>query len=418
MIAATERDVKGSEDWKQFLEIKADEFNALCLLGIFQLTEGGYSLDFVGFIRTSTNLIVVNPPSATGGFTPRLLRACLHRYFIDSRGRYPIEFGLKRMVWSDTQVFVEMDAAQVLIRFLTQHGTYAQTTRVKTKRGRIDWRRTLRGAAVHSSSGIFFPDMSYSRLSSQPTILTYLQLRLANEAIKKYGAFLTRPACLGDQLQEDARFIDIERTESRLRLAALVTAERHLVFRTDVIEMLNAMLVLLTMPAEQNVGPESMKLYGSIAFEYVWEELCRSLLGDEALLHEALAQPVWRLNAETFERGLQRPDIMFSRSGHIVIADAKYYPLMPRTLPGTQDVAKQLVYALSLKGYERDQIISVFVFPGGEKRFEQIGAVSLRRDRYSVGSIGVWKLNFLLAAQQYAARSSADRDSFRDALVT
>jgi hypothetical protein len=420
VITLREGDVRRDDDaWLNFLQEDRATYERLLALRVLRpLDSGAVRWSFVGFLRTPKNLICSVPGAPKGDTIEfRVLRACLYRYFSESISRRPQTDEVINLFWRDSSAFAEIDAALTLVRFFADNGPFVTLRRQEARRGKLDWRRTMHTTAFVGTTGPFYPRLRFSRLVETATEITKVQLSLISEMLVKYRPVLDRPPGLADAIRQYGVFTTDQLQSEASRLNSIILAERTVTFRSDAMVMLDIMRFLLGVTTGGLIGSLALNLYGSSAFEYVWEDVCRDAVGDDAAIHSELAQPVWHFDSpsQSFPGGPQRPDIMFCDQQTLVIADAKYYFPVPPSVPGWQDIAKQLTYARSTEHTTRD-IASLFMFPGDQDGLQRIGAVSVSSSSSSVGSVDVWKLGFVEAVKSYALRSAPHRQAFRVAL--
>lgn len=372
---------------------------------------------YVGFIKTSTDLIVIVPKVVNRDWEDWLLiRRVLSRYFATSSLRKPIITSLEDLDWRDERVFNELDSATTLLRFFVEHGPYRVSKRRRSTGGAIDWGQTLRSAPVQSDSGPVYVDLVMVRRHHEANEITSLILGFLKYLLDKYPV-LPSPTTLPDVTQKYGAVEYEQILENREYFTTVVRSERAITFQTDQIVLLETLLSLLSID-EGTTGRDLYSLFGVNKFEKVWEDVCRdSIGGDDESLRNQLAKPVWVWsNYLPTVADRQNPDVLSSVEGKILIVDAKYYfPVPPQTTPWG-DIAKQLVYAQSIPA-NGAEIVNVFVFPGLCDSFEVAGYLDVRNDVHVVGKIDLWRLDFTSSLIRYAYKSGK-YSSFISALAT
>ncbi len=121
--------------------------------------------------------------------------------------------------------------------------------------------------------------------------------------------------------------------------------------------------LLLVYYSSADAAPASpVSLYGTTAFQLVWEDMCRFVVGvDDSQL--SMSNPVYNIvGGVRRPTEPQRPDLVFRTETHAYILDAKYYPNFPKTIPQLEDVRKQFYYGLSSSEAITPRL--AFLFPG------------------------------------------------------
>lgn len=165
---------------------------------------------------------------------------------------------------------------------------------------------------------------------------------------------------------------------------------------------------------------DSPRLYGTTAFQYVWEDICISMtagIGD-LVSHKSLAsQPAYILNTSSVQTDGQRPDIVRVSCGNVYILDAKWYDVGRGDKPGAPDIIKQLCYQLSV-GEEHAVACNAFLCPTShdQNNVASLGAAQMMRDgdidhRFpSVTLIGIpWKIAIAAYARSNDGREMQEQ---------
>lgn len=373
VLVAIEGEVKKDEEWAKYLAIEETDVTGLinrCVL--VQQHDGKFRLDFVGILIFRRNVVLAAPkywPAEEKSFS-RIL-GILRVYFSRSGRRRPVgdEHGML-IEYKDEAAFREFDALITLLSWYKDHGVYrCQRRQHGTSSGRPDWVRTLaKSIPIISAGSVVYPSpISISRQGFTNEI-SALQLCLLKALLDKYEVTVPHAVendfhALASELAQHP-FSDT----GRFYYLAKLEKERHEVFRTDTLALLDLMIELLR-EMECLAGHPLVQLYGTNAFYSVWEDACRYFLcpgGDDGAIK--LAQPRWSvyengLFKQPFDGGHQRPDILTLHRGQLAIFDAKYYYPFPGSHPQWQDIVKQLYYRESITSHTDHPRINAFLFP-------------------------------------------------------
>lgn len=154
---------------------------------------------------------------------------------------------------------------------------------------------------------------------------------------------------------------------------------------------------------------QSLHIYGTTAFEHVWEAVCAESLGNQlhtpltelplsveqvstysshdATLMEIIKKPVWHLSdIQPFAgAGTLKPDMVtfckYNNELYFIIFDAKYYTFFTSAgkLPGIEDIDKQYLYHLAFKKFLNTcgicNIRNIFLLPTEGQEIEYKGYV-------------------------------------------
>ena len=181
----------------------------------------------------------------------------------------------------------------------------------------------------------------------------------------------------------------------------------------------------------ESLAAEPLRLYGTTAFEAVWEAVCAKAFGNQLKtplkklplpsglsyayqpkahlpLIGLIEKPKWRLeDAKPFEgNGTLIPDIaaFYQHEGETVftILDAKYYSYSPSAdrLPGIGDINKQYLYELAFKPFLEahgiTRVKNIFLMPTEGAELEHEGYVELEMLR----SLGLENIQIVLVPAQ------------------
>ncbi len=391
--------------------LNGDSIESLARLKILDVTDTRTYWRFVGFIRTTADLIAVVPKPIEADYKGvALMRSALNRYFNSGATRVPQRIAVEDLFWRDDRALQELDGASTLLRAFLDHGPYRAPSTQVARRGAVDWRRTLRGTPIHAANGSIYRELWRSRHGRDTNDVTRVLLGMLTWLLAKYP-ILKEPHGLADAIAECGAYSHDEIARRRQLFASLIRAERAVTYRTDQIAVLEVALALISDDRSLR-GREAFALFGTRAFEYIWEDACREAMGgDDGGLRSTLAMPEWNWtnHAPTTGEG-QRPDVIQQFGETVFVVDAKYYFPVPPVMTPWQDIAKQLIYAQSLPIGSDNRLRNAFVFPAAREPVEKLGEVSVDSAKEHVGKIELWSLNAWTALLRYSKRLGADSD--------
>lgn len=233
--------------------------------------------------------------------------------------------------------------------------------------GAIDWRKTILSVKplVSNQGRFIYPSFSVRRRNNQ--------LDSALEQIHEYCLHRAL-AAIGwlypNLLLHPARLQSVSSLHERLVVTALSQT-----FNDRDRLLLVSMLNIIRHSGSFNIE-RSWKL-GTDRFEYVWEGMIDAAFGIPSR-QEFFPGARWSLFDDKYvETAKLQPDTVMDigRDRGIIILDAKYYRYCstsnPRDLPGTESIAKQIVYGdyasniiPKMRGWTGSTIFNAFVLPG------------------------------------------------------
>lgn len=164
------------------------------------------------------------------------------------------------------------------------------------------------------------------------------------------------------------------------------------------------------------------KLYGTKNFEYVWEDICSSLVQSEyGILSKYIPRPEWFDSCEGIIRTRPRnskpiPDILFTSNDFLHIVDAKDYDIQT-SRPGLHDLWKQFYYAISIKEavkYHKLKITNSIFFPWHNsinerrviQRFSEIFSTYQNQPLNNLSKINAYLIDIVSAMISYVNKKS------------
>ena len=388
-----EGDLLAASSWLRKVGIELEEFHSLASRGVFQKTrsarrekETEYRLDFVGLMAVGDRHIVSMPKilNVTHDDVDRSLVieiiACISKYLsgsIHSKRSEEVDISC---LFSGDEIGRSVDLLNSVIEWTSSYGihTEEQEEYIQSGIGDVDWEKTIEiSIPVIKHGKIFYVDVigreNIPVISSlgyvQSSILVYLYDNLqpiSNILFKEKGYYIienARNISKGSQVEQG----DLYNIQNRYNR----DHERLLV------EAISKWMESGEIYTEKSLVSE---LYGTTRFEYIWEDVCRSVVSKTGVIlehAEIASQPRYILKDYTKKMSPQRPDIIVGRGGDIMIYDAKWYDISAYRYPGTSDIGKQQMYEKSINPY-LNTLYNVFLLPHeGSTSVEYYGHIDM-----------------------------------------
>jgi hypothetical protein len=417
---AREGEIHDRAAWQERLALSGNEFDELASLQVFTASADKWRLQLVGSVFLKRGAFACLPaalphpdiePRVHVEQTANVLRqyqsrSAARRVSMDRLGSTPTFNAANR------RAFRQVEALLGLIDFTGQYGFHteaAETTR-QSESAPVDWSKTVQRCMptkVGHSFAYFEPQTRgavplTSRLGvSQAATL----IRLTGRYLEVLPGTLAPAHDLVDQAQEVV--------QNNVHLQLLAT-RRDLLDAFDATNLdhekeLAALLLASNLEDDtRSAGDEGIGVLGTIAFEQVWEDMCRVALGaDDELAGFELSNPhLALLDGRDVLIRPQRPDTAFRHDEQIYIVDAKYYPTFPQSIPGLEDLRKQVFYVASARGgTPKTALCFPGTTPGG---IQKVGESTFRFQDGSVdtrfGSVKLLKLDWQIAVGCYLSR--------------
>lgn len=249
------------------------------------------------------------------------------------------------------------------------NGLFRERERVRSRNyGTPDWKRTFsRGTAlVDVKGGVVFENVFTTRtLDNSDNLISQIQAAVLSEIISSHSWWVDGLSGRAPELRA-ARYPSAPRTIWPLQLDALLSQ----LYSSRSILLANCLAYYIRNSRRTSAGHF---VFGVEDFHWVWEAMLREvLMGVEAGWNERLPRAFYHRdgssNVGLMDRSRSmRTDIVLREEGGYVIVDAKYYDAISEgSVPGWPDIAKQMIYEISLRSVVGPDIgvKSVFVFPG------------------------------------------------------
>lgn len=412
-------------EWQLRLGVGQAELSHLVDCRILRQVESGpFTLSFVGIVVFANGLLFAQPKFGDESSfdlvaTLRILRA----YFARSTSRRPSVDIQRDPEFGNSDVLREFDALAGLQDWFFAHGLYRREQAITGARGRPHWVKTVAKApALVMQGAVVYPTTVAERREGVLNDISSLQASTLMLLLSRYGLPVpaaVRNAGLAAGSAIDRWPLDVDtRNYYERRLAT----EQRSVYRSDTLRLFKTLRELLSTRLAQPLGLP--QIYGTTAFYSVWEDACRTGLGQDIPADSvaSIAQPTWSFytstGAKTQISQSQVPDLVVMRNGWAVILDAKYYYPFPRSRPGGPDIVKQLYYAESLT-HTAEKILSVFILPKpGATTPQLLGYATIELAKRSFDRVEAWGIDPRALLIEYPTVSTSRSNALIDAILT
>lgn len=346
--------------WLKKFDCSTAEFDELIDRGIFEHTPNGHwRLKFVGSLVLRHNAWFCVPSVAAPEFlsTPTepkgllLLIRVLERYAKRSIDRAAGHDQLGTHLSTSEYAASPMRELELLLSLFEWTSTYGFHTNDVEHRATgtnrpIRWSDTINSTLPSHlrTSTVYFEPSSVSVLKS-PSIIGILQARVIERLLKKYHTVMRSLSDVSLDLVEEATTI------AQVPLPAYDLYE--LLHATNLDHEKELLVVLLALASIENAKyarDKKITLYGTTAFELVWEDMCRVVFTTSSPDSKPFSNPKYHLIDDPAGISVagQRPDVLYQHGSLVMVFDAKYYARFPHSRPGLEDVRKQIFYSMSL----------------------------------------------------------------------
>lgn len=363
-------------DWAKKLNCTREELEELLSLGI--LTESGQNLKltFVGIFVLSRGAWYCRPKIFQKGIDMPLVKeidllsSTLKRYESRSDIRKAYKCEIYDAVASqvhDDSVIKEIEILLSLIDWTLSFGFHSSVDiyRQIGSGFSIDWSITVNSSLpLFNKKSVIYHDPVWVIGNKNRTYLSILQAKALCDLYDKYEPLSSLTLGIDKNIIEEARTL-IEEYDSDIDLSNYLWTCYNSTNKDHDKELISTLISHYVDKLSFLQTQKPIRLFGTRAFNLVWEDMCRYALSN-GYENSELSNPIYRLGAIKIVANQQRPDVIFKWHNKIYIVDAKYYTNIPYSLPGTEDVTKQIMYGLSHKA-NIDSICLAFLMPRVQK---------------------------------------------------
>jgi hypothetical protein len=420
IVEAVEGTVLSAEQWRDKLSCTPSDLDRLIAEGALRAQpDGALRLRLVGVALTADSVLVSRPAVHWAICEKSLSQYVRHLGVL--LGVYR-ERSLRRGVSLDSihrcvhdhrrahQAARAIELFEILLAMTAEYGFHEVESRERANEeyGRIDWHGTIaRSVAMHGRRGVVYPNPRTHAVCSRVSDLGILQALALQECGRRFGRLLHDADPNAVNVLEQADAIVYEYVGANRRLGIVADAEQSIGYRDHEKELLAAARACFEGLDYARGSDAIASLWGTTAFNLVWEDVCRFAAGCTAPPESERSEPVYKLHALTIATDTQRPDLVFEEQGVLFICDAKYYPRFPDTVPGLEDVRKQLFYGLSSHA---DSVTLCFLLPGrADSIVQRVGSVHMQcsgRVDTRFGKVHCLLLDWEAVCSLYAGRTT------------
>lgn len=245
-----------------------------------------------------------------------------------------------------------------IVSDFAEHGEYRDEHQLEQVNGpgRHMWSHTINKklALIQHESPIYTDIITRQRTREHNNPITLLHRRIVSECYASLAQFgLTELLDLPANSVEES---PAPENNSEDYLLYLVESELSRQFDSRRRHILNLLKAYLSSQSSRQQDSEPEYAFGCSSFHMLWEDACRTVLGEDISGQLQIKSPVWSMKQQVHEAPASLiPDMIFSTEHGTWIMDAKYYlPLpgragnLPLGLPGTSDITKQFLYQQAL----------------------------------------------------------------------
>lgn len=271
---------------------------------------------------------------------------------------------------------------------------------------------------LHSQNSVLYADPVTRKPVSKTSELAEIQAFALLDYRQKLGGFADVITPHLDELWEEcATILANGRVHMRADMMSVVLHDfGEASNRDEDVELLRFLWAWYSDDWSTGVGVFS---YGMTSFHTVWEEMCRSAMQGFGVPADHIAvasQPKYQLDGSELSLAAQRPDILRMAEGaKLLLADAKWYSIDEKSLPGTPDVIKQFNYQISVDP-AFPVLINCLLFPSeGASEWADVGLLQMHFDgkpdpRFP--TVRLVSLEWRRLAELYIARETLPSDFY------
>lgn len=365
------------EEWHEILNCEPQTVLKLIDHGVLVRRDKLWRLEFVGTIVLPRSAWISIPAAAANAqkssqgslFSLERLLRVLEEYGNRSKSRKTLTDKLTNYLSLSEKALSplrELDLLSSLIDWTSSHGFHtAETERAsKTFSDPIDWPRTFsQSLAISSPSGLVFDDPARSRTVKHLSSLAIEQAKVISRLIYKYRDVASLTVRFSADLEAEANDLVMPFGEVEDLLLSDLQEAYQATNRDHDKDLISLLIAYQDIQMANNASTPSISLFGTTAFELVWEDICRHLCEGRPISEAQLSRTAYDLEAANSIRWVdsQRPDIVIIENEHTILLDAKYYAKFPQQLPGLEDVRKQIFYQLTLPPEKKG--LTAFLIP-------------------------------------------------------
>lgn len=317
------------------------------------LGNGEYAFSYVGMLCHRGHLVYVLPKYVTSDASSEAMKplfAQLLRVIHTYKTKHEYEL---QSAHSEQHSDSYLARLVTLLADYAENGEYRDDEQVTSLNspGRIMWNLTINATTPFMQDGepVYVDTYNRHLVDAEDHFITRLHRVVVKECchiLQKFGLVELLNLPMVDAMEEDAEELGepqylLHRVESELG-CQFDSRRRHI---------LHLLRDYLQNRHYNSPSPDDTYTYGSSSFHAVWEDVCRSTLGEDVQKKFTIKPPEWKLDSKDTgpDQSLQLDMLFLDDMGRAYVMDAKYYVPYKvsgsvRGLPGVGDVTKQFLY--------------------------------------------------------------------------
>lgn len=238
-----------------------------------------------------------------------------------------------------------------------KNGLYNVTEKkyVQSQKGKINWKRTFKTKPIFSEDEIVFLNPIVEQKTKIDNIITLIHAICVNESIKKIGWLL------GDI----PHVIINEKKYDKYYYLSILNQELLKSFNDRKKTLLKHLINILDKKSE-NETPDRVNNLLTNKYNIAWEKMIDYVFGNVLDKSKYFPEIKWHIRGFKNPSPSMRPDTIIDKNDTTFILDAKYYKfgvIENGTLPGVEDVDKQITYGeYNYRKYNKE-IYNAFIMP-------------------------------------------------------
>lgn len=235
---------------------------------------------------------------------------------------------------------------------------------IVSQKGKINWKRTFSTKPYYSEDEIVYLNPVVEYNSRMDNVITDIHGICINICIKKIGWLF------GDFKKLEQYDSDIPDNIRKIYVDIL-RKELSISFNDKKKTLINHLIrVVSEKTSEDNNDIVNNMLVKN--YYYAWEVMIKKVFGNDDNLEKYFPKIKWNLKYSKDPKPSMRVDSVINKKDILYILDAKYYKygiIEDGTLPGAEDVDKQITYGeFNNRKNEFDDVYNAFIIPYNKKQ--------------------------------------------------
>lgn len=267
-----------------------------------------------------------------------------------------------------------IQAYMSVIKDYYERGYYKEreTQYVVSKRGKIDWNRTIKtqDPYVQGNNVFYFDFVTRKNQVNENELISLIHEYCVYESFSKIGWLFT------------ARIPQTPRIKfNKKQFRSVLIQKISKTFNDQNRKLFRDMLAIIECSGDDNASLNYK--YGTDRFEYVWETLIDKVYGIVGK-EEYFPSTSWVIDGKVYDNACLEPDTIMLWNGNIYVLDAKYYKYgatrRPSDLPESTSINKQITYGEYIAEQDkfrkihgdRYKVFNAFILPFESRQSEKL----------------------------------------------